>query len=261
MDYDERAAEKLERVYTGRDVVRQRAHTLDILALQPGERVLDVGSGPGFLAHDMATAVGPTGRVLGIDISEPLVARSKSRNSHQHLSYALADATAIPEPGSSFDVVVSTQVAEYIEDIKSFCTECFRVLKPGGRAVHIATDWSSLAFYSRDTARMDRIMKAFESHCADSRLPQTFGAKLSAAGFQIDRVSAFPIVNTDWSTENYSSTMMEFVKSYLVGAGTVRSDELDDWIDEQKMLAANGEYYFMTTRIVFETRKQHETLA
>ena len=74
MDYDERAAEKLERVYTGRDVMRQRSHTLDILALQPGEHVLDVGSGPGFLAQDMAKAVGPTGRVLGlslIHISEP----------------------------------------------------------------------------------------------------------------------------------------------------------------------------------------------
>src|SRR5712692_9755037 len=70
---------RLESIYTTRDVIAQRAEILNALALHPGESVLDIGSGPGFLAHEMSGVVGPRGRVRGIDISESMVALARSR--------------------------------------------------------------------------------------------------------------------------------------------------------------------------------------
>ncbi len=67
------AAETLVAAYRTPDMVRQRDATLQRLHLKPGERVIDIGCGPGFLCKSMAAAVGPTGRVVGIDISEDLI--------------------------------------------------------------------------------------------------------------------------------------------------------------------------------------------
>jgi arsenite methyltransferase len=66
-------AEKLIAAYKAPDMERQRDETLRRLGLKPGERVIDIGCGPGFLCKSMAAAVGPTGCVVGIDISQDLI--------------------------------------------------------------------------------------------------------------------------------------------------------------------------------------------
>ena len=63
LQFDAATARRVEAVYTTPDVVTQRREVLRILALQPGETVVDIGAGPGFLAVEMAAAVGPHGRV------------------------------------------------------------------------------------------------------------------------------------------------------------------------------------------------------
>ena len=251
MDYDEAAAERLEAVYLGPDVVAQRAETLRLLGVQPGEAVLDIGSGPGFLATDLAEAVGPEGRVIGIDNSEPMVARAKSRANHDWLCYETADATSLPFEDASFDVVVSTQVAEYIADIEGFCAEFTRVLRPGGRGLIVATDWDAVCFHSEDPDRMARVMAAFAPHCADSRLPRTLGPRLRNSGLVVDEVCYFPIINPTCYKGCYSAGMMPFIRSYIQGQGTLPEAELDAWMAEQADLDARGEYFFSTGRFMF----------
>ena len=111
MEYDEAAAERLEAVYLGPDIVAQRNDILRRLSISDGESVLDIGSGPGFLTSIMADATGPTGNVVGVDISKQMVDRAISKSTQPWLSYQVADATKLPFEGESFDVVVSTQVA------------------------------------------------------------------------------------------------------------------------------------------------------
>jgi len=76
MEYDDAAAERLEAVYLGPDVVAQREDTLKRLAVESGERILDIGSGPGFLAEALADRTGPNGEVIGVDISEQMITRA-----------------------------------------------------------------------------------------------------------------------------------------------------------------------------------------
>ncbi len=77
--FDQDASRKLEATYQTPDVIAQRAATLHALALQAGERVVDVGSGPGLLAAEMAPQVGPAGRVIGLDLSDSMLALSRQR--------------------------------------------------------------------------------------------------------------------------------------------------------------------------------------
>ena len=74
LEFDEENARRLVAVYTTPDVVDQRRAIRAALALQPGEHVLDIGSGPGFLAAEMAEEVGADGRVHGIDPSDSMLA-------------------------------------------------------------------------------------------------------------------------------------------------------------------------------------------
>ena len=78
LHFDDAAAKRLLALYTTPDVARTREAFLRALAPQPGEHVLDVGCGPGFLAGLIADAVGPSGAVTGIDVSEPLLAVARS---------------------------------------------------------------------------------------------------------------------------------------------------------------------------------------
>jgi SAM-dependent methyltransferase len=73
LEFDAEAARQVEAAYLTGDVVQQRREVLRLLALTAGEAVLDLGSGPGLLATDMAAAVGPTGQVCGIDISDSML--------------------------------------------------------------------------------------------------------------------------------------------------------------------------------------------
>src|SRR6476660_9330548 len=74
LTFTEDAARHLARVYLTPDVVAQRAETMKQLALSPGERVLDIGCGPGFLCASIAAAVGSAGAVSGLDIASDLIA-------------------------------------------------------------------------------------------------------------------------------------------------------------------------------------------
>ena len=71
LEFDEHATRQIQRLYSTPDVVEQREQVLALLSPQPGERILDVGSGPGFLVASMADAVGNRGAVHGLDPSTP----------------------------------------------------------------------------------------------------------------------------------------------------------------------------------------------
>jgi len=87
-------------------------------------------------------------------------------NPPKWLSYAVGDAARIAEPDASFDVGVCTQVAEYVRDVNRVLSEAFRVLREGGRAVFLATDWDAVIWHSEKPDRMASVMKSWESHCA-----------------------------------------------------------------------------------------------
>ena len=159
--------------------------------LRGGERVLDVGCGPGFLCESIAEIVGRDGAVTGIDISDDLIALCKRRNPPTWLSYSVGDAAKIDQFDASFDVVACTQVAEYVPDVDRVVSEAFRVLRPGGRAVFVATDWDALVWHSDRPDRMVQVMKSWEAHCAHPHLPRSLAGRLASAGFRFDGAASF----------------------------------------------------------------------
>ena len=248
-------ARRLERLYSTPDVVAQRAATLEKLRLAKGQAVIDVGSGPGFLCESMADLVGPSGRVLGIDISAELVGRSARRNHRRWLSYHVCDATAIDAADASFDVLTCVQVAEFIPEVDRVVSEAFRVLKPGGRALFVATDWDGVVWHSDAPARMAAVMKSWEAHRAHPRLPRTMARHLRGGGFVLKEASMFPILNLEWGDDTYSKGIAGFIRDFVARRGEVGKDDLTAWYGEFPRLSEEGRYFFSTGRVIFVASK------
>jgi SAM-dependent methyltransferase len=107
-------------------------------ALRPGETVLDLGSGAGFDAFLAAREVGPTGRVIGVDMTDEMLARARenaARTGLTHVEFRKGLIEALPVDDASVDVVISNCVINLVPDKAAVYREAARVLRPGGRLV------------------------------------------------------------------------------------------------------------------------------
>lgn len=255
LEFTEEAARQLEALYLTSDVIAQRSQTLRQLQLIEGEYVIDIGCGPGFLCESMAEVVGETGHVVGIDVSADLIGLADLRNTCDWLSYRIGDALAIEEPDASFDVAVCTQVAEYIPDVTKVISETYRLTKPGGRAIFVATDWDAVIWHSEYPDRMATVMKSWEAHCAHPQLPRSLSERLRNSGFKLQGVSVFPILNLEWGNDTYSKHLSKLIHNFVEGQHDVAIDELADWTAEHSHLSDQGQYFFCSNRFFFSASK------
>ena len=101
-----------------------------------GERLLDVGSGGGFDCFIAAPAVGPTGQVIGVDMTEAMLEKSRATAREMGLDqveFRQGFLEELPAPDGSVDVAISNGVINLCTDKNRAFQEIFRILKPGGR--------------------------------------------------------------------------------------------------------------------------------
>lgn len=123
-----------------RRVLSAWQHPVEWLNIPPGGIALDVGSGPGNVTALLARAAGPDGLALGVDISEPMLARAARAEAGPQVGFLRADAQRLPLRDSIIDAVVSIAVLQLIPNPAAALAEMARVLRPGGRlAVMVPT--------------------------------------------------------------------------------------------------------------------------
>ena len=254
--FDDSLGEQLELLYRTRDVLRRRRLIHEALAAKAGERILDVGCGPGFYVDELLERVGPAGSVVGIDRS-PQMLELAARRTEEHANVELheADATSLPVADGSFDAVVSVQVLEYVPDIARALAEVGRALRPGGRTVLWDVDWATISWYSRDPARMERVLRAWDAHLAHVSLPMTLAPLLRAAGFEDVHAGAHAFATTELVPDAYGAAVFPLIEQYVARSEEIGPEESAAWAAEQHELAEAGEFYFACTQFCFVARK------
>jgi ubiquinone/menaquinone biosynthesis C-methylase UbiE len=183
---------KISGVYdllSDRSEAPMRKAALRLLAASEGERVLEIGFGTGHSLVTLAKAVGPKGKIHGIDLSDKMVKIARENLASEGLTaravLVCGDATKLPYPDDSLDAIFMCFTLELFDtpEIPKVLDECKRVLRPGGRIV--------VASMTKKDAR-GLVLMAFEwthrhfPNFLDCR-PIYVRAAVEGAGFKVDK--------------------------------------------------------------------------
>lgn len=251
----ERQQHQLNVMYRSEERTMMRMEILQALALREGERVLEIGSGPGLLAQAVGRAVGPDGRVAGIEINSSLAKSSKALCADlPWVEISNGDIrNGLPFPDREFDAVTAASVLQYFTDaeLNAVLVEIHRVLRPLGRVLIHDTEWDTFMRYSRDRKRMKRVLAAWRSVFANPHLFQTLSPKLKNAGFAIQRRDAFPTFLPELHRNTLSYESLDFMVDMVTGRNDITRSEAEAWAEEQKQLAREGAHFSCAIRFLF----------
>lgn len=126
----------LENVPQGADMGLGCGNPRAIASIQPGETILDLGSGGGFDCFLAAAETGESGHVIGIDMTPTMISKARNnavKGSYNHVEFRLGEIEHMPVANDTIDVIISNCVINLSPDKNQVFSEAFRVLKPGGR--------------------------------------------------------------------------------------------------------------------------------
>ncbi|MDR3532883.1 MAG: arsenite methyltransferase [Rhodopila sp.] len=187
-----------------------------IAALRPGETVIDLGSGAGFDCFLAARQVGPTGHVIGVDMTHEMLAKARA-NAGQigaaNVEFRLGELEHLPVADNTADVILSNCVINLVPDKQQVFQEAFRVLKPGGRlAVSDVVNISPLSAELRGDVELI-------CGCVVGAAPAAeIEAWLAAAGFQQIEVTVKPESRELIATWAPGRHVEDYVASALIEA-------------------------------------------
>jgi demethylmenaquinone methyltransferase/2-methoxy-6-polyprenyl-1,4-benzoquinol methylase len=173
---------------------RWRERAADLAALAPGNRALDVATGTGDLAIELARRVTPGGSVVGTDFSEAMLERARDKSGA--VRWEWADALALPYDADSFDAATVGFGARNFSDLDRGLAEMARVVRPGGRVVILEiTTPQKPPLSSFFSLWFDRLVPALGKVAGDPDAyaylpnsvkrfpgPEALGARMAAAG-------------------------------------------------------------------------------
>jgi arsenite methyltransferase len=176
-----------------------------LLPLEPGQVVLDLGSGGGIDVLLSAKRVGPTGKVYGLDMTDEMLALARENQKKAgaaNVEFLKGTIESIPLPENSVDVIISNCVINLSSDKDAVLREAFRVLKPGGRFAV-----SDVVVRGEVPADVRRNMELWVGCIAGALEETEYASKLAAAGF------------TDVELEPWRVYHVEDARAFLTDSG------------------------------------------
>lgn len=224
--------------------------------LGAGQRVLDVGAGPGFFALGLADLVGPAGRVDGVDVNPRFVADANARAAdrpqvcfHQVVDHRL------PFADGCFDRVICKNVLEYVPDLAASLTECARVLKAGGRIHIIDSDWGFVVVEPWGKATVDRFFAAAAPAFKEPFIGRKAAGALARCGFAEVTVALLPIVDREGGGLNVLTNMAGYIRSF----DSLPETEVAALLEQARAGIEDGSYLFCLPQFLVTGRKGEMT--
>jgi len=163
-------------------------------SIRPGETVLDLGAGAGFDCFLAAKATGPSGRVIGVDMTPEMVEKARGnarKGGYANVEFRLGEIETLPVADASVDCVISNCVINLAPDKPRVFREAFRVLKAGGRLMV-----SDIVLKGTLPEAVKNSVAAYTGCIAGATSKEEYLGALAAAGFREIRVvdeTAFPV--------------------------------------------------------------------
>jgi ubiquinone/menaquinone biosynthesis C-methylase UbiE len=254
---DDAVIARLSAMYLAPDLCELRAFLLDRLAPQSGERVLDIGCGPGVTLAEIASRIGPRGVAVGLDVAEPMLEAALKRAQARNVAVELhhGGAEQLPFPDASFDAVLCVQVLEYCADPATAVAEAMRVARPGGRLVLSDTDWDTAVYPGADRALTRRVVAAWSDHDADGWMGRRLNPLLRAAGAKELDTHVYVVTNDRYEEPLMGWSLSRLMGDWVAKSGRVPREEVDRWHGDLEAQHQAGRYFFSLNRYVCAARR------
>ncbi|MDA1075822.1 MAG: methyltransferase domain-containing protein [Proteobacteria bacterium] len=209
--------------------------------LEPGMHVMDLGAGPGYFAGGLASIVGDTGRVHGVDLNARFVADANARASDKpNVEFHLVTDHQLPFDEASFDRVICKNVLEYVPDVLASLAEVRRVLKPGGKVHIIDSDWGFVIVEPWGKAVVDEFFVAASAAFNEPYIGRRASGYLARSGFTEVKVNMNPFVDLEGAGLNVLTNMASYIRTFK----TMAPQTVDGLLDDARAAVERGEFLF-----------------
>lgn len=217
---------------------------IEMLELKPGAEVLDIGSGTGDDAREIASIIGP-GLVTGIDLNESLVVEAKKRTADSRLpvEFLHGDVRNLDFPSGSFDRVRTDRVLMFVPEIEKAIPEIARVLRVGGRVVASEIDHEGHLTDSHYSEVSRKVYAAFAASNPQSSLGRKLHRLFAEHGLR-DVKTVPRIIRPPY--EMYRRIFDGFIAA-AVARGQLAQAEIDPWLGDLAALNEAGLFYHGVT--------------
>ncbi len=249
----------------GAEVARYKTLSYDLLQIEPGMQVLDIGCGAGVDLLALAERVGQEGQVVGLDPNHQVLKTARDAASgHVNVLLVAAGAEQMPFITESFDRARTDRVLQHIPQASQALGEIWRVLRPGGIVTLVEPDWQMMAVYpgSADGGDNDHTFQAVLQWCHRHLAHPFMGRQLSslfrqpdAGTWEVLQLKASAFTFTTWSSLNTILQITETAKA-LISEEPSLEKEIGAWLqtlkaaEERSELLASFTLFYITARKV-----------
>jgi SAM-dependent methyltransferase len=226
--------------------------------IQEGDMILDLGCGPGEATRRLALLVGGTGRVVGVDNSEAMIAEARRRaeGSGLPVEYRIGDARRLDFADGEFDGSRAERVFQHLPDPAQALAELVRVTRPGGRIViGPDPDWETLVIDSSDGALTRRIKAVHCDIVASAGIAHELPALMRGLGLEDVSVTPGTLVLTELGAAELMFELSR-VADQACNAGAITEDERADWITDLRRRDRTNDFFLALSGFLTSARKR-----
>jgi ubiquinone/menaquinone biosynthesis C-methylase UbiE len=242
----------LDRVDSMPETVGRRHRSYELLALEPGMFVAEIGCGTGTAARELAALVHPGGHVYGFDLSAEFItlARARAFAASKKVEFQIGDAVTLPLADACLDAYRAERVYMHLRRPEAALAEAFRILRPGGRILIMDQDWDTLLF-DGDLYATRLVTRAFADSMNNGMVARRMRALLQQAGFT--DIAVLPEVAASSDGEVFGWFADTVAKTAL--ATQLDAEITEAWIEDQRKRIAEDRFFYAVTHFITTARR------
>ena len=233
---------------------KKASHSL--LALQPNDKVIDVGCGTGDDIREIAALIGPHGMAVGVDRSESMIKEARRRSSGQNIpvQFEVSEAEKLPWDSNYFEACHADRLLQHVLNPVRVLRELLRVLKPSGRLVIVDRDWGMVAVDSPNTRVTRIVLDSAAANIRNGWMGRKLYGLFKRIGVEDVRVQTHCIPVRSFESAD-SLLDLRTVAEHAITGGELTYHDVEAWLEDLLQRDHCGEFFATITLFVVSGRK------